>query len=244
MTERPRAGRLAAEFVLIVVGVLAALTVEALRGSLGERSQERLYLEALVQDFQRTRTDIEDVTGTYTGVLASGRVVLPVLEGRAPFPDDTVAFLVSLYAATRSPEPVISRATYEDLLSTGSLRLIRNDSLRRRIVDYFETVERTLRPIDYNLDRAPYRAAVRSLLPLEVQLTIRGCPESGDPKPCRGDFSGIPLRPVVDAVAARPRLDGLLRLSLQSAAIRTFDRARGHTVSVQEAIETELAAAR
>ena len=61
-------------------GVLAALAVDELRTASGDRVHERLYLEGLAQDFDRTANDIVGVTNTYEATLAYGDLVLPVLR--------------------------------------------------------------------------------------------------------------------------------------------------------------------
>ena len=61
-------------------GVLAALAVDELRTASGDRVHERLYLEGLAQDFDRTANDIVGVTNTYEATLAYGVLVLPILR--------------------------------------------------------------------------------------------------------------------------------------------------------------------
>jgi hypothetical protein len=93
-------------------------------------------------------------------LLEYGTSVLPVLRRDVPVPDDPVAFLFPLYEATRTPEPSVSRATCDEILSSGSLGVIRNDALRRDLVDDYERIQDILRPTDFNLDRAGYRQAI------------------------------------------------------------------------------------
>ena len=82
-------------------GVLAVLAVDELRTASGDRVHERLYLEGLAQDFDRTANDIVGVTNTYEATLAYGDLVLPVLRRETDVPHDTVAFLVAVYETTR-----------------------------------------------------------------------------------------------------------------------------------------------
>ncbi len=239
-SARPRIGRVLAEFVLIVVGVLAALAVDEYRTTSEERTQERLYLEGLAQDFERTAEDIGSVGAVYQQARRYGEAVLPVLRSDASVPLDTAAFLVAVYEITRTPEPAISRATYEDMLSTGSLRLLRTDSVRQAVVDYYESIERIIRPTDYNVDRAPYRSAVRSLLPLELQLAIRTCPLTGELAACRVAITSQPMATAVRAVLQHDGLLSHLTFSLQSAEIRSFEGAREFTASIAELLREEL----
>ena len=245
--RRNRLARMVGEFLVIVVGVLAALAVDQSRSWKADRDQERLYLEGLAFDLDGARASLQFVSAHYAGVLESGPRVLPVLERTEEFPLDTLAFLLALYDPARSVEPTIPRATYADILSTGSLRLFRDDALRREIVDYYESIASIVAPTDYEVDRAPYRRAVRSLLPLDIQAAIRTC---GPPQyelasrleTCRSAFAELPLSRALDRVLAHAELGSDLTLSLQSAATGRFDSAETATEDLARAVEAALGA--
>jgi hypothetical protein len=81
--------------------------------------------------------------------------------------------------------------------------VIRNDALRRDLVDDYERIQDILRPTDFNLDRAGYRQAIRSVLPLDVQIAIRTCSRNQPPDSGRDAFQGLALQHAVEAVFAR-----------------------------------------
>jgi len=238
-----KVGRVLAEFLLIVVGVLTALAVDQFRMSRADRGQERLYLEGLVHDLARTEESVRGSADWYARILGHGERALPVLRGEEPVPVDTISFLWSVYQASRSVEPGLSRATYDDLLNTGGLRLIRADSVRLAVVNYFHVAERLLWPSDFDRDRQPYRTAVRGLLPLSVQLATRAarpCLLGADVDPCRSEFSGIALAPVVRSVLARRELPHELTLSMQSMAIRNLAGVEERTRELRIKLEQKL----
>lgn len=160
-TRRARAAL--AELLIIVAGVLIALGVDSWWSRLQDRSTEREYLTAIARDL---RTD-----------LAEFEVVREVLQNSVGHSNTTVEFVLAasegsgsdglgaaMYCASFLPVPVISRATLEDLLSTGALQLLETRSVRGAILDYHGRVEAELQWVDeYRASQAAYRASLAGL---------------------------------------------------------------------------------
>jgi len=151
--ELPR--RLAAEFAIIVLGVLVALGVDDWRSAQAELEREAYFLRSLTEDLQ---ADIADFQAAHTNaqarVAAAAFVIselgarTPVASGRqsigtitpftphpdAPTPKDLTAGLQQL-AVTANFD--FATGTYEEILSTGDFGLIRSDSIRRGISQYY-----------------------------------------------------------------------------------------------------------
>lgn len=234
---RRRTSRLLGEFMLVVVGVLAALAVDEWRGSLADRERGRQYLSRLAGDLDRTYAAITTVDARYDDIVRNGRATLAVLRGEADFPHDTTSFVLSAYIPTRSFEPQVSRATYDDLVSTGNLDLIRPHALRDSIMGYYENVEFTLFPTDFDLDRAEYRMRVRSLMPLDLQLQLQAC-GFDETAPCVAEPRSASRS--AQELLAEPGLERALTLSMQSSSIRTFDLVLETTARLREEIRAAL----
>lgn len=159
------------EFLLILAGVLTALAVDQWWESQHNRQLEREYLIRLRSDLMETRESIETTTAHFERLIVHGRAVSRVLEGVDPFPIDTLGFLASALQVSRGGyDPAVARGAYDDLISTGNLRLLRNEALRYRLSTFYGTVDNELSPIDYSADKMPYRNIVRSLLNLDTQF--------------------------------------------------------------------------
>ena len=61
-------------------------------------------------------------------VLANANRAIGVLDGNTTLPDE--ALLVSAYRATQYKQGLRRRSTYDELISTGSIGLIRDQTLR------------------------------------------------------------------------------------------------------------------
>lgn len=211
------------ELFIIIVGVLIALAVDQWRASVQERELEQEYLVALKADLEDTRDEIDATIGAFERFLAHGVAVSRVLDGEAPFPDDTLGFLASALQVTRGGfTPAVSRGAYSDLISTGNLRVLENRALRHRLSSFYGTVNNVLSPIDYAADKMPFRSIVRGTLSLDTQLLIRAecdgaapltCPESDGP----GSYGEM-----VRAFLTAENVSQELRITMQGLAIRSL----------------------
>lgn len=222
MSEHIRWTRVALEAFVIVGSILLAFAIDAWWAERQEREAERDYLGRIHRDLENSRENIVEHAAHYEVIIRHGEAVLPILDGSNPVPDDTLGFLTSVIQVTRMAEPVVSRGAYSDLLSTGNLRIIRSDEVRNALSEFYTAVEYELRPFDYQLDKIPYREAVRGLIPASIQVAIRDhCLESA-PLECASAsgprFEG--LGGVTEALVAEPDLERKLNLALQALAIR------------------------
>lgn len=127
-------GKLAAEFVLIVVGVLVALTVET---ALEDRRDSVLrdeYVERIRSDAEQDRQALEFRIEFFRDVQVFAQQFLDWLDANAPLDKETV--LAAFYAAEVWPF-VANQSTYQDLLSTGNIRLIDDIDLRTILAAYY-----------------------------------------------------------------------------------------------------------
>ena len=126
MTRQIPWPRILVEGVVIVGSILLAFGIEAWWDGRQERSSERDYLGRILTDLTETRENIVSRSGHYQMLVEHGEAVLPIVSGEQPIPRDTLGFLASVLQVTRMVEPVVARGAYDDLISTGNLRVIRN----------------------------------------------------------------------------------------------------------------------
>jgi hypothetical protein len=107
-------------------------------------------------------------------------------DEHAAIPADRV--LVNLYNATRRWSSSFVSSTFDDVVSTGNLRLIRDPKLRSQLADLYGQMR--LYTIDWY--GPEYRVAARKAIPIAFQFRVRaecgaiagdnwrGCQVSGD----------------------------------------------------------------
>jgi len=163
--------RLFAELATIVAGVLIALAVDNFNETRRERALEVQYLDALILD---VRFDSISMANTFLPALAQKdsvlQIVAPAVRG-GPLGADTLAFLDALALGgrlgTKSQLVLARRTTFDELVATGNLSLLRSAALRSSLVDYHMSAELISRRM---LARLPdYPMAVHAYYPAELR---------------------------------------------------------------------------
>lgn len=152
--------RLAAELVVIVLGVLIALGVDSWVSWTQDRTREVEYLERLVDDVEYDLAEIAFVEAVATAGAAYADSLL--MPGVADGWED--AHLVgALVIASNARQPDLSRSTWQELVSSGRIGLIRSREVRTQLANY----ERLFLELVGFWDRAPadLQVWVRSRIP-------------------------------------------------------------------------------
>ncbi len=241
--RRSTLARMGSEFALIVLGVLTALAVEGWREGIKEQTAARQYLEQLALDLAYNEEHLESVATGIEERLRHVRAALEILAG-GHVDAGAAERLTTLYVASRGGTPALADATFQDLIATGSLRFIRADELRNRIVAYHRETERwAVRNFELiNENRVPYRNAVRSAIALEVQEAITGtCDFDAVPLTCAPALDRNETDRALSALRSDEQLPRLLRL--WGSSLRT---ARGSIARLRDptrALRADIAAA-
>lgn len=150
-------GRVLAEFAVIVLGVLVALGVDDWQSRRAGMIRESYILASLGEDLRADIADFEAARANAQMRAAAARYILVEMGG--PMPADAAIVPIgpsrpspfapdSLAPTPRDLTDAVQRVaavanfdftagTYEEVLSTGELALIRSDSLRRAISRYY-----------------------------------------------------------------------------------------------------------
>lgn len=201
----PTVRHLAAEFILILAGVLTALFVDTWWKGRDDRALERTYLMQLLED---TRDNQEILERTIAGYTASrtgtGRLLLAFRDPTQRISADSMARWARISVPAFDP----ITGTMRGLLETGQIRLVRNDAIRRAIV----ATDAEISSIEARVGRNDLRQG--ELVELRTQRMVANLP-SGAHSIERDDGRGHQQRLV--AVYSRGRLssgsDGPCNLS-------------------------------
>lgn len=137
---RPKLRWLGAEFAVIVLGVLVALGVDQAVDNRRDRALERTYLAALTSDVE---ADLAQLRTNFFPHLdereAIARELIGAVEGRVPVDVKRLAVALDWAGHLRIFQP--QRSTYDDLVATGNLRLIRDREVRAEVGSYFDVTQ-------------------------------------------------------------------------------------------------------
>ena len=209
------------EFVLLVAGVYLGIQVSNWNIERETRQKSELFTARLVSDLKVEAWGYEYLIGYNRDVLANARRALDALTGDAPLSDEQ--FLIAAYRGTQYESQDRRRATYDELVSTGTIGLITNQKVRQTAVGIYST---TL--IDQTMSEAKqseYRLLFRKTLSAQVQqallahcgdrvlkpLDYAGIVQSLD-YPCTLDLPPERIQAAAQALRAREGFEEALRL--------------------------------
>lgn len=166
-------GRLFAEFVVIVAGVLVALAANAAWEVRSERRQEEAYYRALARDLEADTAEYAIALRMTGRSLETATYVRSVILGD-PLPT-TRSLSQSLFYASWVNYPDWSSGTIEELYSAGTIRLIRDSAIKEALHSYRALVAEwrpRMQGSEYGAFQA-YRRSTVGLIPLEVAVAYQ-----------------------------------------------------------------------
>ncbi len=139
--------RIIVQGVVIVGSILLAFAIDAAWDVRQDRVQEAAYLAGILVDLRSDSTDLADRQVTaIRGLEAADRLLELRRDPGSTAPADSLAMWF-LHSAFVDNFQVLDH-TYREVLGAGGLSVIRDESLRRQIADYYRSIER-LDPDDF-----------------------------------------------------------------------------------------------
>ena len=132
------------EILLVVIGILIAVQINNWNGYHKDQKTEHQYLLNFVEDMRSDSSNLAYFTRVYPpkidALLLARTNAMHGVEIK-----DTLEFITRMgFAGVASKAPIFeTQSTYDDIISTGNLRLIRNSDLREQILDYYQLGENT-----------------------------------------------------------------------------------------------------
>jgi hypothetical protein len=193
VTQKFPLARLAAEGVVIVLGVLVALAVDRWVTTFDERGQEQYSIEQLIENLM---ADSARVSQAITRAGQRRALALQLLDGSSGANLDPVTFLASVERVAWWSPLDYSREAWDDLVATGRLAFIRDRSVRRGLSTYYNRIEWLARVEEaWDTQLMSYENRGRALLPPLKRLQVLGqIPQGGTALPVTQDDVGAVLR--------------------------------------------------
>jgi hypothetical protein len=128
------------DLLVVIVGVLIALSVNNINESRKDDIQENAYLSGILVDLRSDSTDLANRRATAIRGLEVADNLLELRHAsRSIAPADSLVEWF-IHAAFIDNFQVLDH-TYRELLGSGGLSLIKDDALRRQISDYYRSIE-------------------------------------------------------------------------------------------------------
>lgn len=238
------------ELVIVVLGVFIGLQAS-------NWNQERVSDTEAANFAERLKADLREEDWGYQLQIAYNRQVLAnadraasALEGKTTISDE--ALLISAYRATQYKQRLRRRSTYDELISTGTIGLIRDPTLRDTAMRLYNAPALDAVAREGMLSR--YREAFRMALPNDVQRALaKNCGdryiETGHyanlphvlDYPCSSGLSAQVIGEATRALRSSPELLPLLRLRIADIETRIVDLTSNNRTILEKlrAIATE-----
>ena len=132
----------AGEIAIIVVGILLAISLDNCNDARIARRTEHEYVTRLAEDLRTDTTTFNFVDRALGRKAAALTFSDSIIKGVAALPD-TLMFLQALVLGSNFSwnQPRVRTTTFEELQSTGNLRLLRDQKLRTQVVRYYTSAE-------------------------------------------------------------------------------------------------------
>jgi hypothetical protein len=132
-----------AEFGIVVVGVAVALAAESWRQDLQDRRLGDEYLSRLTEEVREGQERVVEDDVRFDRVRAAAGQLIEILERGDPVIEGTplMDLVVQAGQSGSNPSGLRHDTTYEELLATGNLRLIRDPAIRGAFVQYYRMAQ-------------------------------------------------------------------------------------------------------
>ena len=190
------------DLFIVVVGVVIGFQITAWNERRVEQALEVEYLQRLGDELRDAKGVLEEILSEANGNLLFAPDLNEFFDGRMAASDHE-RLVVAIYRFGLDPLMGFDVSTFDDLVSTGRLRLISDPEVRQSIQRAYAELQR-LAPL-----RDPYRseylAALRVWVPESMRQQIRdACPERSPYSACSDlDFDDEAIRSLMDQIDTR-----------------------------------------
>ena len=238
---------IAIEFALLVLGVFLGIQVANWNQERETQRKAAVFTARLTEDLLKEAWGYEWIVTYNLETNANQRRVLDAMAGDITLSDEQ--FLVSAYRATQYKENNRYRATYDELVSTGTIGLIADQTLRETAGNVFAAP--WLDQIAEQTRNSEYRKLFRETVPADVQETLlKRCGDrfgtlldyatikGSIDYPCTLDLPVEKLHAAADALKTQPRFVPALRMRFadNQTALTDLKSANGDTLKTFRAM--------
>ena len=157
------------EIALVVIGILIALQINNWNDLRKDQNLEIEYIKRLIDDLKVDTASISNTIKNTKEWMEHGKIVLNAYE-QEKIPFSNANFARAIEYGLWFAYPAYSFSTYEELQSTGALRLIRDDPVKKAIADYRARIEWTEQ---FSTNWREVQQALEKVVPQILDIRIR-----------------------------------------------------------------------
>lgn len=177
-----------AEFLVVVAGILVAMSLNAWYQDRVDARSERQYLKLLGRDLAAMAQDL-DAGVAFEERQRQDALLLYRALSAPSLPADTRPLSAAVEHLSERRTPQQKSSTYDDLVNTGHFQLIRNAALRDRIAEFYQRTGRQFEVINRN---NAFFVDQNFASRLVLSGLVQARPGSNDPTLAAADATGVP----------------------------------------------------
>lgn len=129
------------DFFIVVVGVFIGIQVANWNDARAERNLEVRYLQRLETALARDIVEHDDAVDLAEKRRDRGRLLMAALEDASIARDHPSELFDAVLVAGFTYHPNISDTVFDEMVATGNARIIRDETLRDAIANYYGAIE-------------------------------------------------------------------------------------------------------
>src|SRR5690606_1996502 len=129
------------EIILVVIGILIALSINNWNANRIERHKESVYLKNIKRDLIEHNKSIDDKLNTELDFSKTAKPILKYYKGHHKFKVDS-SFTSAIGSLTNRRTFVKINPTYTELLSSGNVDIISDNKFKGELINYYQELER------------------------------------------------------------------------------------------------------
>ena len=139
------------EIVVVIVGLMLAFQLDGWVEQRGERDQEAEYVQRLINDLESDIPEIEYAIQLAELRLDMANLLITVSHDPDAAAAKPAAFAAAVHQSAFTYTPTLTSHTFEDLRSTGNMRLLLNLELKDALYEYYgyDENQRQYRPLQF-----------------------------------------------------------------------------------------------
>ena len=126
------------EIILVVIGILIALQINNWNEDRKNNKLEANFISRLLDDLYEEENYLQSYIKYNTQVSDRAKKAIQYFENYDNVDYNPEESLIDLYQASQISDARAPNSTYQELIASGQINLLRSDSLKQSIISYYE----------------------------------------------------------------------------------------------------------
>ena len=157
------------EIVLVVIGILIALQINNWNQNRLDENLEAQYYIRLLEDLREEEAILQSTLNYSHQVISHANKAIAVFENSPDANTNPINNLTDIFQASQLQDANSASSTYKELIASGQINLIQNDSLKTALIRFYE-LDWTKSGVFKLANR--YRENLRGKIPIAIQTEI------------------------------------------------------------------------